>query len=447
MSSAIQSAIASEEGVDLSHGLGSRKLARRICQAMVLLPLFSLILLPEYAQGLGDPETKSILYRGTIGPLRMVDALLLIIITAHVILGASSRRIRLHFPRTMAAPGFGFLFAIAFAMFYGWLHDGTNLFFDWRALALGIGMYCVFAMWVQSAADARWAMQLFAGYMALRIGLIYTSFLQGGGDEILGVRIPLFDGPTLSAVVFTAVLASWMSDCAFGIAGKLLWSSLYAAACLLVMLCFRRTFWAELGLAIALLLMIQKRRRVRKLLLAMAMVAIIAVTLQPTFYQRIQSLDFTNDESEFGRSNPDHVGDVLDAWQQVRQQPLLGIGLGRSYQTQRIQDWKEESVMVHNAPLHVWLKYGLLGLTCYVWFHFALFRRLRRRCRALPPEDQIWPGIALVYLTAHFVVSLGFAPWPYSSVQATTLISFVLAVAVTGTSQCNYQPSRSSLPR
>ncbi len=290
-------------------------------------------------------------------------------------------------------------------------------------------------------------MQLFAGYMALRIGLFYASFLQGGGAEILGVRIPVFDGPTLSAVVFTAVLASWMSDCAFGKGGKLLWTSLYAAACLLVMLCFRRTFWAELGVATVLVLMIQKQRRVRKLLLAMATVTVVAVTLGPTFYQRMQSLDFSYSDSEFGRGNPDHVGDVLDAWEQVRQQPVLGMGLGRSYPTLRIQGWKEESVMVHNAPLHVWLKYGALGLTCYVWFHFAVFRWLRRRYRALAPEDQMWPGIALVYLAAQFVVSLGFAPWPYSSVQATTLISFVLAVAITGTSQCSYQPYRSSLPR
>ena len=62
----------------------------------------------------------------------------------------------------------------------------------------------------------------------------------------------------------------------------------------------------------------------------------------------------------------------------------MGIGLGRSFATLRIQDWKEESVMVHNAPLHVWLKYGLLGLACYVWFHLAMFRWLYRRLRAPP---------------------------------------------------------------
>ncbi|HEY4899805.1 MAG TPA: O-antigen ligase family protein [Terriglobales bacterium] len=426
----------------------ARVLARRLCQAMVLLPLFSLMLLPEYVQGLGNPEAKSILYRGTLGPLRMVDALLLGIIAAHAIVWLSSRKTRLHLPRPMAVPGFGFLAAIAMAMIYGWLHGGTNLFFDWRALALGIGMYGVFAMWVQTPPAARSAVYLFAGYMALRIGLIYASFLRGEGDVILGVRIPMFDGPTLSAIVFTAVLASSMGDCARGRWRQLLWMSLSAAAYLLVLLCFRRTFWAELGVATGLLLLLRRNHRRRKLLLAMMAVAAVALTLGPAFYQRMQSLDFTNGESEFSQGNPDHVGDVLDAWDQVRQHPFLGIGLGRSYPTLRIQEWKEESVMVHNAPLHVWLKYGLIGLACYVWFHFAIFGWLFRRHRAAGlSEEQVWLAAALVYLAAQFAVSLGFTPWPYSSVQSTLLIAFVLAVSITGATPCNFQQFPSSLPR
>jgi len=173
----------------------------------------------------------------------------------------------------------------------------------------------------------------------------------------------------------------------------------------------------------------------------------MALALGPAFYQRLQSLDFTNGESEFSQGNPDHVGEILDAWEQVRQQPILGIGLGRSYPTLRIQEWKEESVMVHNAPLHVWLKYGLAGLGCYVWFHLAAFRWLHRRQRALLPDDQVWPGAALVYLVAQFAVSLGFTPWPYSSIQSSLLIAFVLAVAITGTTQCNFQSCPSSLLR
>ena len=216
MSAAAQPAInlGAIPGIEDVASVGSRKLARRFCQALMLLPLFSLILLPEYVQGLGDPESKSILYRGTLGPLRIIDVLLLAMIAAHAAVWASSRRMLVRFPRELVAPGLGFLGTIALAMIYGALHGGTNLFFDWRALALGIGTYVLFAMWIQTPEEVRWATYWFAGYMALRIAMLYCSFLGGGGDEIVGVRIPVFDGPTLSAIVFTAVLALWMGDCA-----------------------------------------------------------------------------------------------------------------------------------------------------------------------------------------------------------------------------------------
>ncbi len=436
-------------------GANHRRWARRTCQAVALLPLFCLLLLPEYVQGLADPDTKSILYRVTIGPLRLVDVLLLAIIFVHAVFWAGSRRLRIRIPKPLALPATGFVAAIAMAMLYGALHGGTNLYFDWRALALGIGMYTVFAVWLPTPQSADFAVHLFATFMALRIAWILADFFTGGGDLLVGVRIPVFDGPTLSAVVFTALLSACLADVAPGWPA-LFWMSLSTAAYLLVLLSFRRTFWTELGLGTLILLLSQRERRGRKLLLAIASLLAVAALLGPAFYHRVQSMDFTRDETEFSQGNPDHVGEVLDAWEQVQRNPVMGIGLGRSFQTLRIQDWKEESVMVHNAPLHVWLKYGLLGLVCYSWFHLALFRWLWRQNQispATPAYDlasQTRPAFlraALAFLAAQFVVSLGFTPWPYSSLQSTILIAFLLAVAKTGDIPCTYQPYPSSLPR
>ena len=267
-------------GIEIA-GAGYRRSARRICQALILLPLFSLVLLPEYVQGLGDPASKSALYRVTLGPLRIVDLLLLGLIAAHGVAWASSRRLRVSVPRELALPGLGFMAAIAFAMIYGWLQGGDNLFFDWRALALGVGLYGVFGMWVQSEEEAGWAVQLFAGYIALRVSLIFVDFARGGGDVIVGVRIPVFDGPTLSAAVFAAVLALCLSDTSASRGRSLLWSATGAAGYLLVLMCFRRTFWTELGVATLLLLLAQKQRRARKLLLATAAIVGVAAALGP----------------------------------------------------------------------------------------------------------------------------------------------------------------------
>lgn len=472
MSSATQPVLTSD-GTLVCDPKAGRSLARRTCQAIVLLPLFSLVLQPEYAQGLSDAESKSILYRGTIGPLRIVDAALLGLIATHVIAWISSRNARVYVPRSVAIPGIGFLAAIVIGAIYGSLHGGANLFFDWRALAIGIGIYVVFAMWTQTQDDVRSAVLLFAVFMTVRVALIGWAFMRGGGDMVVGIRIPVYDGPTLSALVFTAMLAQCMQDSSADKMQRLLWTSLSMACCLLVLLCFRRTFWAELGIGTLLLFLFRKQGRVRQLTLAMLVVATVTGILGPTFFDRVQSLDFSNGETEFSQGNPDHVGEVLDAWEQVREQPLLGIGLGRSFQTLRVQTWKEESVMVHNAPLHVWLKYGLLGLVSYVWFHFAVLRWLWRTRRhdavervRLPRFGQVlssgafpigikahtvsgegsWAtaiaNAALAYLVAQFVVSVGFAPWPYSSLQSTTLIAFVLAMAMAGARSCKLQLSQ-----
>lgn len=412
-------------------------ITRRLSLALVLVPLFALVMVPEYVQGVSDPAGKSLLYLVSFGRLRLIDLLLLGLIALHLLAWCVSRRLRVPSPRRLRAPALGMMAAILVALGYGWSMGGTNLFFDWRALALGAGLYVCFALWLRSDGDLQWAAVLFSLIMAGRIAWLLARYAMGGGDVLMGVRIPEFDGPTLSATVFTAVLAMARVDVCPNWRQAALWGALAAASSLLVLLCFRRTYWAELSVAALLLLLLDKRHRVRKALLLLSGVMAVGLWLGPAFYQRIQSLDVTMSDTEFSQDNADHVGDIADAWEQIRQTPVLGIGLGRSYPTSRIQGWKPESVMVHNAPLHVWIKYGVLGLACYLWFHLSMFRELRRRARGLAGGRRVWPAAALVYLSAQFLVSIGFTPWPYSALQSTTLIAFVLAAALAAELPCD----------
>ena len=211
--------------------------------------------------------------------------------------------------------------------------------------------------------------------------------------------------------------------------------ALAAASCLIVLLCFRRTYWGELAVGTAILMLLQRRHRVRNFALVATMICIAALTLGESFAARVQSLDVLQMDSEFGADNADHWHDLLDGWDQVRQAPLMGIGVGTAYPTWRIRNWKSESVMVHNAPIHVWLKYGAAGVVCYLWFHLALLRWLYRRGKYLPASESALLNVAFAYLSAQFVMTLGFAPWPYSELQLTTLLSFILAAAFSNASR------------
>jgi O-antigen ligase len=85
--------------------------------------------------------------------------------------------------------------------------------------------------------------------------------------------------------------------------------------------------------------------------------------------------------------------------------------------------------MVHNAPLHVWLKYGLAGMLCYLWFHIALLRWLYRQTKRTDRATAFLQA-GFAYVVAQFIMTLGFAPWPYSELQLTVLLSFILAASI-----------------
>jgi hypothetical protein len=392
--------------------------------------LFSVILVPEFSRD--GTTTGSFLYAKAVGSFRLLDLGIIFLVLSHLAALFCCRRLAIHFPRALVLPGLAFLACIVSGICYGSLHGGTNFFFDWRALALGIGLYFVWAVWIQTASDLNRAVRIFAIYMAIRIFLLYVLQLAGYRETLAGVPIPTFDGPAVSCFVFTALLALAYAGGPGKRLRQLLWASLAAASCLIVLLCFRRTYWGELAIGTLLLLLVQQRHRIRSAIMMCAMVGLAAALLGQPFYGRVQSLDFSRMDSEFSADNADHLGDLLDGWDQVRQSPLMGIGVGTSYPTWRIRSWKSESVMVHNAPIHVWLKYGIAGLICYVWFHVILFAWLYKQSKRGPPGYAAFSRAAFAYLLAQFVMTLGFAPWPYSELQLTTLLSFILAAAFTG---------------
>jgi hypothetical protein len=407
-------------------------------RALLCCGLFSIIFIPEFSRD-GSGSTCSPLYAKAVAGFRFVDLAILILVFCHIVVLGCSRNKIVRFPRRLALPGLAFLVCTAIAVVRGNLRGGSNFFFDWRGLALGIGLYFVWSFWMQKPCDLDVAVTLFALYMAVRIALLYLLYTAGYRDTLLGVSIPIFDGPALSCIVFAGLLAFRYQESATRRIAKLLWCGLAAAAYLIVLLCFRRTYWGELGVGTLILLLLRQRHRLRSVVFLGATLCVAAAVLGNAFSSRIQSLDVTSANTEFGADNADHLLDIADAWDQVRQSPVMGIGLGTSYPTWRIKNWKTESVMVHNAPLHVWLKYGLAGLVCYLWFHLALLHWLYRR--STQTSNNAFLNAAFAYLAAQFVMTLGFAPWPYSELQLTTLMSFILAGAMTsGTNNVGSSP-------
>ena len=406
----------------------SRRKTRSFCGALLFVTLFSIVFLPEFPRLAAD-EPLLPFVKVAVG-FRWIDLFLILLVLCHIVGFVALRRRQIGLPRNLALPGLAFLGCIAAAIGYGWRHGGSNFFFDWRGLALGVGLYFVWSFWMQTPSDAATAARVFVVYAGVRIALLFALHVAGRGEVLGGVAIPTFDGPMLSCAVFAALLAFSLRE--HRLWHKLIFGTIGLTACLFVLLCLRRTYWGELAIGGLILLVLRRRNRARSFALAAAAVAITAILLGSSFSARLQSLDVTQDDTQFSADNADHLYDLIDAWVQVRQSPLMGIGLGTAYPTWHIRNWKPDSVMVHNAPLHVWLKYGLAGLACYLWFHLALLRWLWRQAREARSRNADFLAAAFAYLTAQFVMTLGFAPWPYSELQLTTLMSFIVAAAVVG---------------
>jgi len=357
-----------------------------------------------------------------------VDVLLFGVFYGHALWILMKRQQLPRLPQEFKLPVLLIVGAISTAFVYGLYQQGEHLYFDWRDVLLGTGLAVVFSCWVRTPAALDDGIHIFAWLMSARVFfLLGNYFLAGGGVEgvVPGLMTPVYDGPTIDAAVFLALLAFRFTQQEVGRVRKMCWVIAGVAAFLLVVLSLRRTFWGEMTVGILVVAILQKNKKylVGFLLLG----AIVFGYGSDRFYLRAKSMNPLSERSSYTITNEDHVGDVLDALDVVKEHPILGIGLGHSYRTQRITRWKTESWEVHNGILHVWVFYGLLGLISYLSFQANLFRWLTNlQAKEADPRVRAFCQVGLAYLVGQFCVSCVFTPWSYGQLQCDVLIFFVL---------------------
>lgn len=316
--------------------------------------------------------------------------------------------------------------AIALAI----LRGVPELFADWRNLLITAVTALFAAKWLSAQSWKRLAVtDLGIAYGLLAIPTV-VEYAMGGGVLILGVRTTVFDGPTLYTAAFSAAVAAWYAlnpdpthskarTAALRVAG--------IAASLLVLLSFRRSFWLAWIIALIAVLIISLRSRRRQgirivsaLLGFSGLIAIATVAVgTETILARLESF-MPSATGEYSVTNEDHVNDLIDAWRVIERDPILGLGIGSRYETNLISDWKTESFEVHNALLHVWLKFGIAGAVVYLAFHIGLIRAALRSGSTVP--------IAAFLIGELLATMVG--TWPYGSFQMSVFHGLLIAIMV-----------------
>lgn len=399
---------------------------------IVFLGTFA-ILVPREAAGIDSPS-PGILYELAFGDFRWVDLALLAILGLVVAFrGGTGRLFRLHVPPEVGRWSLVFGLAIVISMIHGSIAGGTELFFDWRGLAVGGSFMFLLYQLVRTNPQAlKVAAFSLITILVGRASYHLVTFFAGTADVTLqGVRIPVFDGPTLSATVFAVITAGclavgWKEG---SLNARLFFGCLASVALLLVVLAFRRTYWGEAFVGLVAILLIFNRKRLSALLTIVALSLAFLPFLPAEYQLRAASVNpFSQTENRYTVTNEDHLNDLRDAWDVIKKDPVLGYGLGRPYSTHRIENWKFISWGVHNAILHVWLRYGALGLISYVALHIVTLRWLLALSRRFRPQsfERWWVIAAFSYLAATFAVSLFASPWPYGATQNSILIFGVI---------------------
>ncbi len=96
------------------------------------------------------------MYTKAAAGFRFIDLGILALVLVHLVAVACSRKPIVRFPRVLILPG------IRLPAVHRHRHrvrprctEERNFFFDWRALALGAGLYFVWAFWIRTPAMSR----------------------------------------------------------------------------------------------------------------------------------------------------------------------------------------------------------------------------------------------------------------------------------------------------
>lgn len=323
--------------------------------------------------------------------------------------------------------------AVLMGIAAGIYHETQSPFGDWRDLALGV-LYA-FALWstvLRTDRDCYRFAQIFVVILTAYGVWQLAEYAGGGGEIAFYGRTTVGDHATLEFMVAAVGVSMAMLRTN---RSRFLWSAGILVGTSVVVLAFRRYAWVELATVFAAFVLFSGANRRRYLVsiggLALACLLTVGLTWSSLDWgSRLASLDPTQTRSDniYATTNQGHINDILDGFDQVKAHPIAGLGVGVLYHGARTALWKGDAGMVHNAPVEVWIKFGLLGLGVFLAVYVILFRDIwRRRNRGRVCDLLAFGGGA--FLLGNALVIATVYSWPFGAPEKAILIFTLIAMA------------------
>jgi hypothetical protein len=259
------------------------------------------------------------------------------------------------------------------------------------------------------------------------LGVYNSLFGPGGGEAVISeTTLPGGEAPVDERTLAFVDAASpfVMVVGLVAILGRLLWGVHRSRLLLLALavlpfaalvLSARRAMWVDFAVASLVLVLVSASVDRRVLVgavvgLSVAGVAFVTLTQSsPAYQERLGGIATVfSGESTEGNIRSRQI-ETSAVWDNIREQPLLGIGLTAPYLS-NVQFQYQEPTYLHNNILWIWLKFGLLGLLAFSWLAWRTIgtglrqsRGLFRSARTTEPEAAL---VAVATLVGFFVAIL-----------------------------------------
>jgi hypothetical protein len=400
-----------------------------------------------------------VVYAKVLGPFRIVDVLvvfafLTMLAYRTVVLG---RSVRWANPLRGAIRMWGG--ALALALVVAVLRGDRGLgFFFWKNLILGA---MVFVVTINAFTSLRQLDQLltFVSWLlwAKAAGLVLLYLLGRGiyPTDDVGRTVTLWSSPAMG--FFTMAAAFWLGKevlrASRGSGGNMLLIVKLTPLLLAIVFSTRRgAILLFLLTLVAIVWLGATLRDIRRLVHALSVVAVLA-SAAVTFFREDFAFAMSRMfrlrqvlEMQVGANDAAKLLEYVDAYYNIRRNPVLGAGLAGTFESQFWLDkvWSG----VHVGFLEAWLRMGLLGAVAYLGY---VFRYVRLASRSMPVLSAAAPGLAGVVLfgALYLIVTVVAIPGPFvfQSAVLAFFCSGILVVAwelLTGHDLVVTTPSRTT---
>ncbi len=145
-------------------------------------------------------------------------------------------------------------------------------------------------------------------------------------------------------------------------------------------LTFTRGYWIATILALSVIYILSNKNIKKKLLLQFAIIGFIAVFSLQFFFSNIGEILVETIVSRFTSvgtaltdvSFQNRIVESKAVLELVKNNPIMGYGLGKTYIFNPIIPREMPTWYVHNAYLFLWFKLGFLGLASFLIFYFTI---------------------------------------------------------------------------